>query len=360
MSKFGEFLGAVSTGVDTLADFSRQAALDAGVHPKRVRDWEKVHRVYFGPTKWTRQQGIAADKARANRVSIDTLVLIEERIKLIDDPRTRWTLRHTLLDVRGNYDAVKRQAKTIVPAPEPKAPAERLTFSGSRCGKRTMTVTADERLLADLEHALTRNIDAARPIAPQMQAAFVAMLRSGGTIASAVPRPLVLVPLPEYLSIVRQEGDETVLGLSDGTTMTGAEFLATCHGAELEVALFHPQEGAVNLYRGQRLANQKQRDLVRAVNPICVVPGCRHGADACELHHIRPWSRGGETNLANLAPLCRYHNRVNDDDPRQRTRGRVERIRGAPVWVSPRGHPVPNTRHPFGALLSLFRASGFR
>lgn len=125
-------------------------------------------------------------------------------------------------------------------------------------------------------------------------------------------------------------------------------------GAELEVALFHPQEGAVNLYDTQRFANRKQRDLARATLPTCPVPECRHAADNCQVHHIRAWSKGGHTNMDNLAMLCRYHNRTNDDDPAKSHRGRVENILGTPTWRSPRGHLVANTVHPYGAMTLLY------
>ena len=143
-----------------------------------------------------------------------------------------------------------------------------------------------------------------------------------------------------------------ILTLTDGTTMTGAEYLAAEFGEALEVAAFHPEAGAVNLYRTDRFANQKQRDLASMVSPTCAFPGCRHGAYGCEMHHVHPWKHGGATNLNNLAPLFRYHNRVNDDDPRKTKRGRIDMIRGAPWWVSPHGHRVKNTDR--GALDQLF------
>ncbi|TKW70914.1 MAG: hypothetical protein DI610_11865 [Staphylococcus hominis] len=61
--------------------------------------------------------------------------------------------------------------------------------------------------------------------------------------------------------------------MSDGTTMTGAEYLTHYYARDLEVALFHPQAGAVNLYDTKRLANAKQRDLARMVLTTCPVPG---------------------------------------------------------------------------------------
>ena len=173
-------------------------------------------------------------------------------------------------------------------------------------------------------------------------------------MARAVPRPILAVGLPDFVRIMAGEGDDVVLGLTDATTMTGAEFLQAHFGEQLEVAAFHPQAGPVNLYRTERLANRKQRDLARAAMPVCPFPGCRQGADLCEIHHIEPWSRGGGTNLANLSPLCRYHNRVNDDDPGRARRGRIENVAGTPTWCSPGGFAVANPYHPFAAMRTLF------
>ncbi|MCT1683309.1 HNH endonuclease [Corynebacterium appendicis] len=359
--------------VDSLADFDREVALAAGLDPRRVREWEAVHRTYFGRTKWTKWQRKALDKARTSELSIDQLAFIESRLSLIDDPSTSWQTRLSLLNFRGSFDALKRRAKKLVPDPEPAPPKNAVKFGRSRMGKRSMTVTADERLLADTEHFLRDGIDSSKPAMPQMASRLENLLRGnlgdnfGGNpdgapapatgVPHSHPRPLVLVGVPDFVSIVRGDGDEVVLGLTDGTTMTGAEFLnrfiATADN-ELEAALFHPQQGAVNLYRTSRFANQKQRDLARAAMPTCSQPFCRHGADACEIHHITPWSRGGETNVANLAPLCSYHNRVNDDDPRRRQRGRIEMRQGTPIWVSPRGTPVPQMHHSYGAMVTLF------
>lgn len=358
MSTFDAFLETqTSSALDTLAGFDRDAALSAGIRPKSVTEWGTVHAVYFGPTKWTAQQRRAANRARARRMSIDQLALIESQLQRVKDPRTKWEVRLELLGVRGGYEAVRRKAKELIPE-KTKRPRKQVRFSASRQGMRTMSVTAAERDLADLEHALARGIDRSRPVAEQMHDRFIELIRGGGSIPTAAPRPIIAVPMPAWCRIIRGEGDEIVLGLSDGTTITGAEYLRRHVGDELEVALFHPQEGPVNLYRGARLANQKQRDLARATTLVCPVPGCRHGADACEIHHIQAWKHGGETNLANLAPLCKYHNGVNDDDPYRKRRGRIERIRGAPIWRSPRGYPVVNGHNRYGAMHSLFGHGG--
>ena len=175
-----------------------------------------------------------------------------------------------------------------------------------------------------------------------------------GGVHPAVPRPLVLIPLPDYTRIINGDGDDTILGLTDGTTITGAEYLRKHHGGDLEVAIFHPQAGPVNLYTTHRFANTKQRDLARATLTTCPVPDCRHAADNCEVHHVDAWSQGGMTNMDNLAVVCRYHNRTNDDDPHRNHRGRIRIRNGTPTWISPRGRPAPNTTHPYGAMHQLF------
>lgn len=410
-----------------------------------MREWATVHDVYFGPTKFTKQQRLALAAARGGGLSIDQLVLIERYVGNVDDAAQRWSLRRELLQVRGNFEALRRAAKNLVPAREPEPPRRQTRFTRSRRGMRSVTITDTERQLADFEYRLSLHIDPDQPAAPQMNDAFWDIVEHrersccmpggegegcdgtrstgcAGGVARAVPRPTLLIPIPDWVKILRGEGDEVILGLTDATTMTGAEFLAqfVANGDfELEAAVFHPQEGPVNLYRVERFANQKQRDLVRATMPVCPVPGCRHGADSCQIHHVTAWKHGGETNLGNLAPLCRYHNRTNDDDyhakasapthgrgthgggrhesggrkthtpsagstrggdrhgsgsrethtpgdggtrggtrTRGNGRGRVEVRGGAPVWVSPRGYAVPNPHHSqFGAMNALFGGS---
>lgn len=353
MNSFENLINAMTTSaLDVLADFNKQAATDAGIAPAQVSSWEKLHKIYYGKTTSPQKQRLAREKAQRKGFSLDQLAMIERRIKDIASARTRTKLRLALLEAQGNYRALERVAKRLVPSTE-KPSRKQVTFSRSKGGRRTMTVTADERDIADLEHALSRETDPTKPMAPQMHDRFIRLIRGkGGGVPTAVPRPLILVPLPEWSRIVRGDGDETILQLTDGTTITGAQFLAQYVGAELEIATFHPQEGPVNLYRGQRLANQKQRDLARATTPQCPVPDCRHSADRCEIHHIQAWQHGGETNLDNLAPLCRYHNRVNDDDPTRSRRGRIVNLGGSPVWRSPRGHIV--RRNSYGAMHTLF------
>ena len=355
---FKTFLESMSTqALDVLDGFDYEAAIEAGVDPTRARAWRQLHDIYFGPTKSRQKQRLATEKARRYGFSLDQLAMIERRLRPIKSARTRTKLRLVLLDTKGTYKKLSERAKALLPN-NTKHQNDRLTFSPSRNGRRTMTLTTNERDLADLEHALTQDMDPKTPPTKHMLRRFLDIIRGDGrSVPHAVPRPLLLIPLPQWIQIQRGHGDETTLTLTDGTTMTGAEYLnshvATTEN-ELEAAVFHPQHGAVNLYRTQRLANDKQRALARAVTPGCPVPGCRHAADACEIHHITAWQHGGETNINNLSPLCRYHNRVNDDDPQRARRGRIETVDAQPLWHSPRGYSAPNPVHRPGAMKMLY------
>ncbi|MCZ9294795.1 HNH endonuclease signature motif containing protein [Corynebacterium meitnerae] len=360
MNAFGSLVAGLTNPIEALADFDAQVLLDAGCSPARVRELVKVHKAYYGKTKFTRKQANAIKVARSTKKALDQLVYIEGRLAGIKDPKEKWDLRLALLSIPGNYDTLKRRSKDIVPEVDKPVPEPTMRFGRSQDERRPVIIMALEEDAAAIEFAARQNLGDG-PAGPQMYENV--MKRIGlrpdeddqpSGIAPAVPRPLILIPMDEHITIMKGDGDEVILGLTDGTTMTGAEFLQQNFGDVLEVAMFHPQEGPVNLYDTQRLANQKQRDLARATMPTCPVPDCRHAADNCEVHHIKAWSKGGLTNMDNLAMLCRYHNRTNDDDPSKPHHGRVENIRGTPMWRSPRGYLIPNTVHPFGAMTLLY------
>jgi hypothetical protein len=39
----------------------------------------------------------------------------------------------------------------------------------------------------------------------------------------------------------------------------------------------------------------------------CIHPDCTVTFDACRIHHITPWGRGGDTDIDDLAPVCETH-----------------------------------------------------
>ena len=203
-----------------------------------------------------------------------------------------------------------------------------------------MTWTYNERDLADVEHTLRGMINPDQPAAAQLADALAGLLRDGDTVPKAAFRPIVIVPIADWMRIHTGTGDEVQLVCTDGTTMTGAQYLQQAFGDALEVAAFHPQHGPVNLYRAQRLANTKQKTMSKLVCPACAFPDCKHCAETTQTHHIHAWRHGGMTNMDNLAQLCRFHNGVNDDN-REGRFGHIDNPGGRIRWVAPNGVVVP-------------------
>jgi hypothetical protein len=75
-------------------------------------------------------------------------------------------------------------------------------------------------------------------------------------------------------------------------------------------------------------------DHVIARDRTCRFPHCQHQARRCELDHIKPWNRNGETNEPNLLSLCcRHHHSKHNAGwtPRRLDDGSIQ-------WTSPTGH----------------------
>ncbi len=85
---------------------------------------------------------------------------------------------------------------------------------------------------------------------------------------------------------------------------------------------------------------EAMRETVMLRDATCVFPGCRRDSRICDLDHITeylPMEDGGppgQTNLANLAPLCRSHHRV-----KTHTAWHYKRLDdGSYEWTAPTGH----------------------
>ena len=70
-------------------------------------------------------------------------------------------------------------------------------------------------------------------------------------------------------------------------------------------------EGEVlDLGRAQRTVSAAQWKALVVRDGGCVVPGCDRPATWCDAHHLWWWTRGGPTDLDNLALVCGFHHRL--------------------------------------------------
>ena len=56
-----------------------------------------------------------------------------------------------------------------------------------------------------------------------------------------------------------------------------------------------------------RSPNHRERVAKGLEHTTCAATGCERPYAWCELHHRRPWARGGRTDLADAIPLCSQH-----------------------------------------------------
>ena len=349
--------------LEAVRGMSRNELAAYGLRGATAGSWIRLADVFFGPTRRRRAQAEAVAAARDGELSVDALVIIDKHVrKLLDGDE--WALRAELCRLRGTVDEIDRAAAARVRElnraaadSERKAYGRRALRGGKNTdaqGLRTITVTLPERLMSQTLAALRstarslRRDNARLSYEQAMADAFVRHVHGRGTtVGREALTPLVVVGLPDWAKLLRGEGDDCVFALTDGTTITGAELIAQSLAEHHLVGLYDPVTGPVNLYRSQRQATLKQRLLLSAETIVCPWPGCTTGADESQVHHLRAWRHGGETNLENLSMACPVHNGHNDDDPNAPPRhGRLAREDGRLVHHPPDGRPPQTNTHP--------------
>jgi hypothetical protein len=65
----------------------------------------------------------------------------------------------------------------------------------------------------------------------------------------------------------------------------------------------------LSIGRKSRVIPLPMRRALRARDRNCRFPGCTH-QHLIDGHHIKHWSKGGDTSLDNLVLLCRHHHRL--------------------------------------------------
>ncbi len=138
--------------------------------------------------------------------------------------------------------------------------------------------------------------------------------------AGSRPQLLVRVPLASLL-----DGDglpgELLTRLTGGKLWADAatvQRLVEARGADLRTVLLDDTGRVVGVGRSTRIAPGWLRDATLALHDTCSAPGCAHPARSCDVDHARPWHPtvpgrpGGRTDVDELAPLCRRHNRTKE------------------------------------------------
>ena len=358
MDKYEEFMALTSQAIAILRDMSKRSPYDMasdGMARKTAKNFTQLADVLFGPTDSPRLQRESVALAEERGLSLEYLEMVEKHARKLQKRGAAWKLRAELIAFEGTFEEVEAYAKKRVMEEGGDKPKQR----GVRLGRvvdglRTISITDTQRRITDLEKTLDAAIkDDDQPRSEALLEPFWNLVEGTGTgLIKPEYRTVIAIGLDDFAKVSCGKGEDVVVALSDGTTMTGAEFInaamAGSLGDKLYVGLFHPTAGPVNLYEA-RFASDKLRTLAMAENLVCPWPDCNVPADRCQVHHIDAHKHGGHTKPSNLTMLCKYHNGVNDDDgPRKKrkrpSRGRMRRHRGKVRLHTPGGKLVGNTQ----------------
>ncbi|HJG64260.1 MAG TPA: HNH endonuclease [Corynebacterium stationis] len=327
---------------------------DEGIEITLAKNYARLATDLFSPCDSPRVQCEAIALAEEKKLSANHLLMVNKHARKLKARGAAWKLRAELIALEGSIEEVEAYAKKRVTeqgGDKPKQPGVRVGRVTD--GLRTISITDTQRKITDLEKTLDTAIkDKDQPRSEALLEPFWDLVEGGGTgLIKPEYRTVIAIGLDDFAKVSCGRGDEVIVGLSDGTTMTGAEFINAAMegtlGDKLYVGLFHPTAGPVDLYEA-RFASDKLRTLAMAENLVCPWPDCNVPADRCQIHHIDAHKNGGHTKPSNLTILCKYHNGVNDDDgPRKKrkrpSRGRKRRHRGKVRLQTPGGKLVGNT-----------------
>ncbi|MFD7077725.1 DUF222 domain-containing protein [Nocardioides sp. NPDC059952] len=99
----------------------------------------------------------------------------------------------------------------------------------------------------------------------------------------------------------------------DGEKITAAEARRMACNADLVPAVLGTNSEVLDLGRTARLAHPIQHRALRLRDQGCQAEDCDAPAAWTEAHHLKPWSEGGKTDLANMVLLCPSdHRRIHD------------------------------------------------
>lgn len=181
--------------------------------------------------------------------------------------------------------------------------------NGMVSGRFTMTGLAGETLKAavttllpppqptDTRTATQRRHDALEDLASSF-------LENTNTTTSGGEKPHVSVHCD--LDALRAEAGglhET----TDGTVLPVGTLRELACDSSVTRIVFDGESEVIDVGRKTRVVPAALRRAVIARDRHCQAPGCGRSATWCDVHHIVHWADGGETILANLQLLCRYH-----------------------------------------------------
>ena len=96
-----------------------------------------------------------------------------------------------------------------------------------------------------------------------------------------------------------------------GSLLPMADLIRMASHAYHYLAVFDEHTNhALYLGRTKRLASAAQRIMLLARDRGCTRPGCTCPGYWCQVHHLRPWQHGGQTDVDDMTLACGPENRM--------------------------------------------------
>ncbi|WP_459588566.1 HNH endonuclease signature motif containing protein [Corynebacterium camporealensis] len=326
MTFLKDYLASLGPGIDIVADAQGLTGTqlhEAGAPDAVAYSLLQLCESFYGKCAFSAMQRDAVSAARRNGHSLPALEVIDRFARRAPNQREGWLLRLQLCRTKADVSVLEKMARKRLRAlRKPPKIEEGVKIKRRKDQPWTLSITGSSALTADL-YAAIPNLNAARRVLQ-------------GQAGSTVTTTNVIINLDELDKIIDGDGEEIQLRMTNGATISGADLVTRLLSEHGLVTLVHPYEGPVNLYRTRRLANEKQRLMAKAENPVCPGYKCRAPADECQVHHMEAWKQGGMTNMNNLTMACRFHNGFNDDNSSAPPKnGRFERRNGTVRWLPP-------------------------
>ncbi len=133
-----------------------------------------------------------------------------------------------------------------------------------------------------------------------------------GQRAGRSGRPEVLVVVDEQ-TLRFGPHEQSIRQTGNGHTVPPETVDRFMCDAQLRRVVLDQRGVPINVGRRYRTATDAQWAAAKAIYSSCAWDGCSRPISWCQLHHIHEWEYGGQTDLANLLPLCsRHHHQVHE------------------------------------------------
>ncbi len=176
---------------------------------------------------------------------------------------------------------------------------------------RTVTARLPSETYVEVRGILERvaqelGADGITPYDERLGDAFVALMRGWtATSASSVPPPSTVVA---HVALQALLDEASPLGAElERLGLVSMEVVRRL-GCDAAYIVALDDDAGHTMYEGraQRFPTETQRRELWRRDRHCRFPGCPHERFV-QAHHVRPWKPGGQTDLDNLALLCRAH-----------------------------------------------------